>query len=112
MIVGMPFDACLTRLDAHCGGELLAGAAPATLCEEVRDGRSDSPYAEALRLLLDWVPVRRLDQTVTRSELVLALGPLRLRYQAQEAPLAEYRALTRLIHAIDAVYDERKMHSH
>ncbi|APZ41778.1 hypothetical protein [Acidihalobacter ferrooxydans] len=98
----LPFDECLARLDAQCAGELLRGMTP-------RDALAvtglPGPYAPALRMLVDWVPVRTPGQPVTRNELVHALGPLRLRYQAEDVDPEHYRALARLLRAIDAVYD-------
>lgn len=99
----IPFDECLVRLDALCGGELLAGRSPTGVLERAE---LPAPYAQALCMLVDWIPVRSAAQAVARKDLIRALGPLRLRYQNGEGSADAYRALARLIRAIDAVYDE------
>lgn len=104
MSPSIPFDECLSRLDQHCGRELLAGALPAAM---LADDGPQGPYADAIRMLVDWVPIRAVDQPVARNELIQALGPLRLRYQAgNSGDPAHYRALAQLIRAIDAVFDD------
>ena len=102
----IPFRECLGRLDAYCEGELLGGSAPDAMLAMLMRGERPGRYAEALLMLIEWIPVRDADQCVGRNELVHALGPLRLRHQAGDGDTEAYRALTRLIRAIDAAYDE------
>jgi hypothetical protein len=102
----IPFDECLAQLDALCGGELLDGAAPDAILAVRQRNEEAGPYAEALRMVVDWIPVRSADQAIARNDFIHALGPLRLRHQSGEGSAETYRALARLIRAIDAVYDE------
>jgi hypothetical protein len=102
----LPFRDCLAHLDAHCGGDLLDGRSPDEILAMLERDEQPGPYDEALRMLAEWIPLRDAGQTVTRIELIQALGPLRLRYQAQDGDAESYRALVRLIRAIDTAYDE------
>jgi hypothetical protein len=101
----IPFRECLACLDAYCEGELLGDLAPDTMLAMLKRGERPGHYAEALHMLIEWIPVRDADQCVRRNELVHALGPLRLRHQAGDGDADSYRALARLIRAIDAAYD-------
>jgi hypothetical protein len=106
MMPHLPFRDCLAHLDAHCGGDLLDGRSPDEVLAMLERSEQPGPYDEALRMLVEWLPLRDAGQTVTRIELIQALGPLRLRYQTQDGDTESYRALVRLICAIDAAYDE------
>ncbi|MEJ2060723.1 MAG: hypothetical protein P8Y64_09595 [Gammaproteobacteria bacterium] len=102
----MTFRALLKRLDTYCGGCILAGSEERTFQRLMADEHPDPYYAPLLRMLIDWVPIRHAAQSVYRADLVRALGPLRLSYQQADADPAGYRALNRLIAAIDAAYDD------
>lgn len=106
MTPSLPFRDCLAHLDAHCDGNLLDGRPPDDVLVLLERDEQPGPYGEALRMLVAWIPVRDAGQRVTRVELIRALGPLRLRYQTQDGDAGSYRALARLVRAIDTAYDE------
>lgn len=51
------------------------------------------------------------DGVVERAGIVKALGPIRLKYMADDAPVDAFRAVQQLVDAIDAAFDEEALRS-
>ena len=49
------------------------------------------------------------DGVVERAEMVKALGPIRLKYMADDAPVDAFRTVQQLVDAIDAAFDEEAL---
>lgn len=104
----MTFGELLLRLHEQGLGPVLCGEPPSAqaTCAALLAGRHPEPLlGELLSTAALWCRISGPDSEVDRAAVVNALGPLRRRYQADDAPAEGLRALGTLIEAIDAAYD-------
>src|SRR5690554_2626231 len=100
----------LQRLDGHCGGRVLAGMHTAEALEAVRAGRHPRPVmGEALAMILNWTLAGDGEHQLSRAAAIEALGPLRRRLMAEDAPPEALREVQSLVEAIDAAFDDEAL---
>lgn len=107
----MTLSDLLHYLDRHMDGVFLDGDAGATL-EKARAGEHRNPIAaEVLVALMDGAGADGPDTTLERAEAVKAIGPVRLKYMADDAPVEGFRLVEKTIVTIDAAYNEEALAS-
>lgn len=103
----MTFAELLCRTDAYCERRILEGSAEQTF-EIIRSGRhADPQFRRILSTLTQWCAIREPNMYLQRSEVVNALGPMRLRLSAEAEATPAYQALIQFIRAVDAAYDDK-----
>lgn len=101
----MRFSELLLRLEALLDWPLVRRSPSETLEAIRRGAQGESVYGQCLQLIVQWCLVKTADAALTRGSVIEALGPLRRRYMAADAPSEDLRRLQQVIEAIDAAYD-------
>lgn len=50
-----------------------------------------------------------IDAPITRAQATTALGPIRLQYMKDDAPVEGFRMVERIIHAIDSAFNDEAL---
>ncbi|WP_018936812.1 hypothetical protein [Thioalkalivibrio sp. ALJ24] len=105
----MNLSELLNYLDRNLDTEFLDGDAAGTL-EKARSGEHKDPIAaEILVALMDGAGADGPDTPLERAEAVKAIGPLRLKYMGDDAPVEGFRLVEKTITTIDAAYNEEAL---
>ena len=101
----MTLTELLVYLDEHSGHRLLVGSVDETL-RQAHAGRHADPLAGEIVALL----VAAEDGAViSRAGATTALGPLRLRYMRDDAPVEGFRMVEHVVHAIDGAFNDEAL---
>ncbi len=104
----MTYAELLTRLSGYglpVGGADVPGATPQHL--------PSGPCDDILATLVAWCRIETMETVLSRSAVIDALGPLRLRYMTDpDAPITTFQLLTRFIEATDAAFDDAVLDRH
>ena len=96
----------LAYLEAHTPFDLLDGTPEETLAK-VRAGRHRHPVAGAIvAALAERGGASGTEAPLERAQAVAALGPLRLAYMKDDAPVDGFRMVEKVVHAIDGAYND------
>lgn len=106
----MTFSELLTYLDRHSGYPMLDGD-PAASLGKARSGEHANPYAgEIITQLADKLGLDGVDAVLgERVQVINALGALRLKYMADDAPVEGFRTVEKVIATIDAAFNEEAL---
>lgn len=105
----MKFEELLDYLGQNAPYDLLDGDVAATV-DKARAGNHRDPLAgEILAALIEGADVQDLETEVDRATVVNALGPLRLKYMADDAPVEGFRMVERLIQTMDLAFNEEAL---
>ncbi len=95
----------LDYLDANTAFTVLDGDAGETL-SKARDGSHKEPImGEIITTIATASGAEGAAAELTRAETVNALGPLRLKYMADDAPVEGFRMIEGIIHGIDGAFN-------
>jgi hypothetical protein len=105
----MTFEQLLHYLDYHMDQRFLDGDASETLTK-ARDGSHRDPIvAEVLVALMDGAGADSADTKLDRATAVKSIGPVRLKYMKDDAPVEGFRLVEKTIVTIDAAYNEEAL---
>ncbi|MFO8154168.1 hypothetical protein [Thioalkalivibrio sp.] len=105
----MTLEQLLNYLDDQMERDFLDGDAAETL-NKARDGsHSDPIVAEILTALMDGAGADSPGTELERAVAVKAIGPLRLKYMKDDAPVEGFRLVEKTIVTIDAAYNEEAL---
>lgn len=105
----MTLSELLNYLDRHMDTEFLDGDAAGTLAKARNGEHKDPIVAEILAALMDGAGADGPDTTLERAEAVKSIGPVRLKYMADDAPVEGFRLVEKTITTIDAAYNEEAL---
>jgi hypothetical protein len=107
----MTLEQLLTYLDDEMDQRFLDGNAAETLAK-AREGSHRDPFvAEVLTALMNGAGADSPGAELERAVAVKALGPLRLKYMKDDAPVEGFRLVEKTIVTIDAAYNEEALAS-
>jgi hypothetical protein len=105
----MTLNALLTYLQNHTGFQLLDGT-PEESLRKALDGNHPHPIAAEIICALNEKAGDTGGETLmARVDAVKSLGPLRLKYMADDAPVEGFRMVEKIITTIDAAYNEEAL---
>ncbi|MCG5523922.1 hypothetical protein LRB11_03115 [Ectothiorhodospira haloalkaliphila] len=104
----MTLSELLSHLDAHTGLGLLDGSPQETL-DKARDGEHTGPIAGEIVKALGGDGERDAQTLIERAQAVKALGPLRLKYMGDDAPVEGFRMVEKTITGIDEAFNEEAL---
>jgi hypothetical protein len=105
----MTLEQLLQYLDRNLGECFLDGDAAQTL-DKVRDGSHRDPIAaEILAALMSGALADSPATTLERADAVKAIGPVRLKYMKDDAPVEGFRLVEKTIVTIDAAFNEEAL---
>lgn len=78
--------------------------------DKARAGSHRDPVmGEIVRAMFEGAGLEGPHSPVTRAQATLALGPLRLRYMKDDAPIEGFRMVDGVVRAIDGAFDEEAL---
>lgn len=96
-------------LDQRTDHTFLAGTAQESL-EQARSGSHPDPIAaEVLAAIAEGCGCETAEGPVERAAVVTSLGPLRLKYQADDAPVEGFRLMREAVIAVDEAFDNEAL---
>ncbi|HSO08243.1 MAG TPA: hypothetical protein VLW45_13455 [Pelomicrobium sp.] len=105
----MTFAELLTYLDAHTPYDLLDGTPDETL-SKARAGGHRNPVAGAILLsLFERSGAADPGAPIERAQAVAALGPIRLEYMKDDAPVEGFRMVEKIVHGIDSAFNDEAL---
>ncbi|MGM0411794.1 MAG: hypothetical protein ACQERG_00590 [Pseudomonadota bacterium] len=102
----MTLGELLQYLDAHTNHDFLAGEVAESLTRAQNGEHPDPIAGEILAGIAEGCGAANTDAEVERSQVVNSIGPLRLKYQADDAPVEGFRLMRETVLAIDAAFDQ------
>ena len=96
-------------LDEHSDYAILDGDPAQTLARARAGDHRDALAGEILGAIAEHCGCDDTDAVLERSEVVAALGPLRLRYMRDDAPVAGFRMVERSIQLVDGAFNEEAL---
>ncbi len=93
---------------------VLDGDAAETLEKAKADAHREPVVAEIIRTLTEKNDCSTVECTLERAQVVTPLGPIRLKYMADDAPVEGFRMVENFIRAVDDAYNDealRQRHS-
>ncbi|MHB1528420.1 MAG: hypothetical protein ACYDDA_06610 [Acidiferrobacteraceae bacterium] len=107
----MKLNDLLQYLHLQSGHDLLDGSAEETIRKALAGTHRDPLAGEIVSLLYRGPGCTAPDSEITRAQAALALGPLRLRYMKDDAPVEGFRRVEHTVHAIDGAYNDEALRS-
>ncbi len=105
----MTLEQLLQYLDYHMDQRFLDGDVSQTLAK-ARDGSHRDPIAaEVLVALMDGAGADSAQAELDRATAVKSIGPVRLKYMKDDAPVEGFRLVEKTIVTIDAAYNEESL---
>lgn len=105
----MKFADLLHYLHQHTDYDILDGG-PAETLEKSRAGTHRNPIVgEIIRTAAEGLGIESVDAEIERVAFVNALGRLRLKYMADDAPVDGFRTVETVIATTDAAFDEEAL---
>ena len=105
----MTLEQLLQYLDHHLDERFLDGDAAQSLAK-ARDGSHRDPMAaEILAALMSGAGADTTEAELERAVAVKAIGPVRLKYMKDDAPVEGFRLVEKTIVTIDAAYNEEAL---
>ncbi|OOG24802.1 hypothetical protein B1C78_08250 [Thioalkalivibrio denitrificans] len=105
----MTLNELLQYLHDHSEFQLLDGTPQESLRKAVEETHSHPVAAEIIRALNGKAGDRGGEARLERIDAVKCLGPLRLKYMADDAPVEGFRMVEKTITTIDAAYNEEAL---
>ncbi len=99
----------LKYLDAQSSYAVLDGDASETLAKSTRGQHPDPLMGEIVRHLFDGSACSDENSPILRAQAANSLGPLRLRYMKDDAPVAGFRMVEKIIHTIDGAFNDEAL---
>ncbi|WP_018233621.1 hypothetical protein [Thioalkalivibrio thiocyanodenitrificans] len=108
----MTLNELLQYLHEHSAVRLLDRTTEETIRKAVTGNHSQSVASEIIRAFTKKAGDAGGDALLERVDAVKCLGPLRLKYMADDAPVEGFRMVENIITTIDAAYREEALRQH
>ena len=100
----------LQYLDQNTSYGVLSGTPDETLARSRRAPHDGPLLDQIVRSIADGNQCVDAGSAVLRAESITALGPIRLRYMKDDAPVDSFRMVERIIHTIDSAFNDEALH--
>jgi len=96
-------------LNGHTDYDVLDGT-PAETLGKARAGTHRNPLiGQVIAAFAVQGACEHADAVVERAAMIKAMGPIRLKYMGDDAPLETFRAVQRLVVAVDGAFDDEAL---
>ncbi|HKK14223.1 MAG TPA: hypothetical protein VKA14_06130 [Gammaproteobacteria bacterium] len=99
----------LSYIDRHSDYDILAGDADQTLAKSREGAHPDALAGDIVRALAEGCGIDSAATEFERADAVNSLGPLRLQYMKDDAPVEGFRMVEKVIHLIDGAFNEEAL---
>lgn len=103
----MTFQELFTYLNQNTPYDYITDASPLTAAIE---GQHENPLiADIISSVAKSCECINIEQTVLRQDVIKALGPLRLKYMKDDAPIEGFRLIQGAVPAIDLAFNDEAL---
>ena len=95
----------LLYLSQHTPYDILDGDPAETLAKARLRTHRDALVAQIISAMVADAP----ETPITRADAISALGPIRLAYMKDDAPVAGFRMVEGIVHAIDGAFNDETL---
>ena len=106
----MTFADLLNYLQENSKYTVLDGDIMQTIAKTESNTYENPLMGEIIKHLFAAVNAADVNAPITRAQATTALGPLRLIYMKDDAPVDGFRMLGRIIHTIDGAFNDEALH--
>jgi hypothetical protein len=105
----MTLSELLQYLNDNSGYVLLDGDAEETLAKARAGSHPNSLAGEIIGAIAHHCGCDSAQCAVERAQVVSAVGPVRLKYMADDAPVEGFRMVERVVQAVDGAFNEEAL---
>lgn len=105
----MTFSELLHYLNLHMPLEILIGDAQATIDSALKGAHPNELVGQVIASMFEKSGVENVHSDIERARAVAALGPIRLRFMKDDAPVEGFRIIESIVHHIDGAYNEEAL---
>ena len=105
----MTFIELLTYLGSHCKYDIMDGDAAETLAKAQNESHKNSLAGHIIRELYAKTGVASADAALERVTAINSMGPMRLFYMKDDAPVEGFRLVEDIVREIDGAYNEEAL---
>ncbi len=105
----MTFNELLTYMGAHCKYDIMDGAAAETLSKAQAGSHKNETAGHIIRELYAKTGVASPDADLDRATAINSMGPMRLFYMKDDAPVEGFRLVEDMVREIDGAYNEEAL---
>jgi len=105
----MTLTQLLQYLNQHSTYAVLDGDTAETVASAKRGQHRDPLMGEIIRHLFDGAACTDENSPISRAQATTSLGPLRLRFMKDDAPVEGFRMVEKIIHTIDGAFNDEAL---
>lgn len=105
----MTFAELLIYLDSHTSFGVLDGDAESTLRRALDGTHRNELVGQVVASMFEKSGMESVSSEIERARAVAALGPIRLRFMKDDAPVEGFRMVEAIVHHIDGAYNEEAL---
>lgn len=105
----MTFNELLTYMGAHCKHDIMDGDAAATLAKAQAGSHKNELAGHIIRELYAKTGVASPETELDRVTAINSMGPMRLFYMRDDAPVEGFRLVEDMVREIDGAYNEEAL---
>lgn len=105
----MTFIELLGYIGAHCKYDIMDGDTATTLARAI-DGKHKNPVVgDIIAQMYKNSAISSPDAEIDRAQAINTLGPIRLFYMKDDAPVEGFRLVEDIVHKIDGAFNDEAM---
>ncbi|MDA8327814.1 MAG: hypothetical protein M0Z83_02450 [Betaproteobacteria bacterium] len=105
----MTFTALLSYILQHSKYDLAQGDVSATLNAALNEQHNNTIAGHIIAQLYTHSALQSPDEELNRAQAIKALGPIRLHYMKDDAPVEGFRMVEDIVHKIDGAYNDEAL---
>ena len=105
----MTLGELLQYLAGHLSFDVLDGDAAATLAKAQAGSHRNQLMGAIIKHMAEGAGCAGIASPITRAQATTSLGPLRLQYMKDDAPVEGFRMIEQTVHAIDGAFNDEAL---
>jgi hypothetical protein len=105
----MTFAELLNYIGQHSKYDIMDGDAAETLAKAQQKNHKNDVAGQIISDMFAKSGLSDIDGAITRAEAVTAIGPIRLYFMKDDAPVEGFRLVEDIVHKIDGAFNEEAL---
>lgn len=105
----MTFAELITYLGAHCKNDIMDGDAVATLSKAQNKTHKNELACNVIADMYAKSGLNDINGEINRAAAINAIGPIRLFFMKDDAPVEGFRLVEDIVHKIDGAFNEEAL---
>ncbi len=107
----MTFIELFSYLGSHSKYDIMDGNIEQTLALSLEGKHKNPVIGNIIAQMYKNSGIQQLDETITRAQAINTLGPIRLFYMKDDAPVEGFRLVEDIVYKIDGAFNDEAMRS-